>query len=241
MDLAGITAPLCIAVAALVCFALAMEKVIHHCIHKASHDRFWRNFVAALLAELSMLGLISFTLFGISQISFLSSDHIELIEFVHLTLFLMMVLYYVIIGWIALSSKRILNKLGDFEERVENFDLTECVWELRELQELRRKKWFPENPIMVLCGASELHKKTLCNAYLLTRHYFLVSQGLPSTLSLDYAEYVDRCTSALLVKLVQVRWVWVDCMHTGIRRAPTSRMTCTHGLRPNLTPYHKPN
>ena len=50
-------------------------------------------------------------------------------------------------------------------------------------------------------GMSSLDKRLQLNAYLLTRYFFLTSQGPPPDLPFDYAEYVDRCTSALCVKV----------------------------------------
>ena len=61
----------------------------------------------------------------------LTDDHVHLIEFVHLTLFLMMVFYYSVTAWIAYSSKRVLEKCGDYEGRVARFDLVECIMELK--------------------------------------------------------------------------------------------------------------
>ncbi|GMH81418.1 hypothetical protein TrVE_jg13901 [Triparma verrucosa] len=154
-----------------------------------------------------MLGLISFTLFFVSQLSDLTDDHVHLIEFVHLTLFLMMVFYYLVTGWIAYSSKKCLSKFGDYEEKVANFDLVECISELKSCKATRAKEWwYIDAPRHLIFGDSELDKRMHLNAYLLTRHFFLVSQGLPPDLPFDYAEYIDRCSSALCVKLVQVGW-----------------------------------
>ncbi|GMH65493.1 hypothetical protein TL16_g04213 [Triparma laevis f. inornata] len=154
-----------------------------------------------------MLGLISFTLFFVSQLSDLTDDHVHLIEFVHLTLFLMMVFYYLVTGWIAYSSKKCLSKFGDYEEKVANFDLVECISELKACKATRAKDWWCiDAPRHLIFGDSELDKRMHLNAYLLTRHFFLVSQGLPPDLPFDYAEYIDRCSSALCVKLVQVGW-----------------------------------
>lgn len=177
-----------------------------------------------------MLGLISFTLFFVSQLSDLTDDHVHLIEFVHLTLFLMMVFYYLVTGWIAYSSKKCLSKFGDYEEKVRaksffitqthhksspmccktqvaNFDLVECISELKSCKATRAKEWWCiDAPRHLIFGDSELDKRMHLNAYLLTRHFFLVSQGLPPDLPFDYAEYIDRCSSALCVKLVQVGW-----------------------------------
>ena len=97
--------------------------------------------MAALISELSMLGIISFTLFLTSQLGNLTDDHVHLIEFVHLTLFLMMIFYYLVIAWMAVSSKRILKSLGDYEERVLNFDLVECIAELKQIRIERRARW----------------------------------------------------------------------------------------------------
>jgi len=219
LDLAGITVPLSLTVGALVIFALFFEHVIHKAIHAASHDRFWRDYVAAMLAELSMLGLISFTLFLVSQMATLSDDMFHLTEFVHLTLFMMMMIYYTTAAWIARSSKKILNSLGDYENLVYNFDLVECISELKTVRIEKDKTWWiVEHPKQLFFGLSELDKRMQLNAYLLTRYFFLTSQGLPSDLPFDYAEYVDRCTSALCVKLVQVGWrTWVGILiMTGV-------------------------
>jgi hypothetical protein len=214
LDLAGVTVPLSITVACLVGFALFFEHVIHRAIHAAKHDRFWRNYVAAMLAELSMLGLISFTLFLVSQLGSLSEDEYHLTEFVHLTLFMMMSIYYTTAAWIARSSKRILTSLGDYEDLVYNFDLVEGISELKTLRIEKEKQWWViEHPKQIFFGMSELDKRMQLNAYLLTRYFFLTSQGLPPDLPFDYAEYVDRCTSALCVKLVQVGWrTWVGIL-----------------------------
>lgn len=196
---------MCITIACLILFALFFERVIHNFIHAAQKDRFWRNFAAALLAELSMLGLISFSLFLASQMSDLTDDHVHLIEFVHLTLFLMMVFYYSVTAWIAYSSKRVLKKCGDYEEKVAKFDLVECIMELKTCKAKRDREWWCfTGPRQLIFGDSDLDKTMHLNAYLLTRHFFLVSQGLPPDVPFDYAEYIDRCSSALCVKL-QVR------------------------------------
>jgi len=141
LDLSGVTIPLGVILILLVAFAVTIEHLLHKAIHAASHDRFWRNFMAALISELSMLGIISFTLFLTSQLGNLTDDHVHLIEFVHLTLFLMMIFYYLVIAWMAVSSKRILKSLGDYEERVLNFDLVECIAELKQIRIERRARW----------------------------------------------------------------------------------------------------
>ena len=89
-----------------------------------------------------MLGLISFSLFLTSQMSDLTDDHVHLIEFVHLSLFLMMMFYYSVTGWIAFSSKRVLQKCGDYEGKVANFDLVECITELKSCKAKRDKEWW---------------------------------------------------------------------------------------------------
>ncbi len=232
LDLASISIPLSVTIFLLVLFALVTEHIIHTCIHRAAHDRFWRTFAAALLAELSMLGIISFVLFSISQLAPLTDDHIHLIEFVHLTLFLMMIFYYLVVGWIAYSSKAILSKYGDYEVKVANFDLLSCVSELRNITQQRKKRWC-HHPISYLFASTDLDKKMQVNAYLLTRHFFLISHGLPPNLPFDYAEYVDRCTSALLVKLVQVGYrTWVGiliiCITSTVAAAIADEVSVHH-------------
>ena len=204
LNLEGQAFPLAMLVTALVFFALVAESVIHRAVHVASSDRFWRNFVAAMLAELSMLGLISFTLFGVSQSTSLSEDSVLLIEFVHLTIFLMMIIYYSLIGILALATKKVLTQLRENEKDLPKFNLVACISDLRQIQEKREARWWF---ILFPFGCNgELEKKMFKSIYMLTRHYFLVSQGLPTDLPFDFAEYTDRCTSALCVKMVQVGW-----------------------------------
>ena len=109
LDLESQTIPLAILVCILVLFALTAEHIIHKAVHAAHHDRFWRNFAAAMLAELSMLGLISFVLFAISQSrASIGENQVMLIEFVHLTLFIMMIIYYALVGVLAKATKNVL-------------------------------------------------------------------------------------------------------------------------------------
>jgi len=118
---------------------------------------------------------------------------------------MMMMIYYTTAAWIARSSKKTLNRLGDYEDMVYNFDLVECISELKMLRlEKDEQWWIIEHPKHMSYGMSFLDKRLQLNAYLLTRYFFLTSEGLPPDLPFDYAEYVDRCTSALCVKLVQV-------------------------------------
>mmetsp|Transcript_17923 Transcript_17923/g.37274 ORF Transcript_17923/g.37274 Transcript_17923/m.37274 type:complete len:127 (-) Transcript_17923:1581-1961(-) len=122
-----------------------------------------------MLAELSMLGLISFTLFLVSQLGNLSDDEFHLTEFVHLTLFMMMMIYYTTAAWIARSSKKTLNRLGDYEDMVYNFDLVECISELKMLRlEKDEQWWIIEHPKHMSYGMSFLDKRLQLNAYLLT-------------------------------------------------------------------------
>ena len=96
------------------------------------------------------------------------------------------------------------------QDELSKFNLVDCISDLRAIQQERESRWwfilFPFG-----CNGA-LERKMFNNIYLLTRHYFLVSQGLPTDLRFDYAEYIDRCTSALCVKMVQVGWRMWACL-----------------------------
>ena len=211
LDLESQTIPLAVLVCVLVLFALVAEHIIHKAVHAAQHDRFWRNFTAAMLAELSMLGLISFVLFAISQASSIGENQVLLIEFVHLTLFCMMIIYYSLVGVLAKATKRALLQCREHEADLIKFNLIDCITELRTIQQQREARWWF---VLFPFGCNgKLEARMFGKLYLLTRHYFLVSQGLPTDLPFDYAEYIDRCTSALCVKMVQVGWrMWTSLL-----------------------------
>jgi len=92
---------------------------------------------------------------------------------------------------------------------------------------------------ITLCS-TDLDKRMHLNTYLLTRHYFLLSQGLPATLPFDYAEYVDRCTAALLVKLVQVGWrTWLGILTFAAMSIACSLIVdSVHGTDRHMTMEH---
>ena len=208
LDLGSMCTPILVTIACLIFFSVVFEWLIHWAIHVASQDRFWKQYVAAMLAELSMLGLVSFTLFVLSQFKNMSDDDLHVIEFVHLTLFITMLVYYSTAAYIARCSKRILDRFGNFEEKAFNFNLVDCISDLRVARSQDRdiKYWLPGQLRIMIFGANEAEKHAQLSIYLITRHFFLMSHNLPYDMPFDYCEYVDRCTSAICVKLIRVGW-----------------------------------
>ncbi|GMH91815.1 hypothetical protein TL16_g12163 [Triparma laevis f. inornata] len=140
LNLGGLPLILCSILLGLVVLILLLEQGIHHMKHAAQNSRFWKKFWEALEGEMIMLGILSFTLFLLTQGLTGSQDEslehfITLIEFVHIILFITMITYICIIArsgqiaqrWIARMRKQQANfqRLQKVVEEAES----ESFWE----------------------------------------------------------------------------------------------------------------
>ena len=67
LNLAGLPLILCSILLGLITFILLLEQAIHWMKHIAKKSRFWDKFWEALEGEMIILGIVSFTLFLMTQ------------------------------------------------------------------------------------------------------------------------------------------------------------------------------
>ncbi|GMI08942.1 hypothetical protein TrVE_jg11412 [Triparma verrucosa] len=116
LNLAGLPLILCSILLCLVFLILLLEQGIHALKHSAQKSRFWRKFWEALEGELIMLGLLSFSLFlltqGLTGTKDESLEHfITLIEFVHIILFITMITYICVIARSGQVAQRWISRM----------------------------------------------------------------------------------------------------------------------------------
>eukprot|EP01102_Stenamoeba_stenopodia_P007746 TRINITY_DN2181_c1_g2_i1.p1 TRINITY_DN2181_c1_g2~~TRINITY_DN2181_c1_g2_i1.p1 ORF type:complete len:500 (-),score=107.67 TRINITY_DN2181_c1_g2_i1:84-1583(-) len=176
----------------LVVASIAFHTVSHWLQHAVSRSLIGPSFLQAVYRELSLLGMISFFLFVVSFSGGLSTHGKEVVEEIHMTLFIASVYYIAFIVFLLLSSVFWIRRMQKLEHKVAN-QKTErpktTLWE-------KFKKWVSLRQVIVKSEYSQI------------RQAVIDQHQLPQ--EFNYSAYVGVQLQRNLLHIIEIDWkLWL--------------------------------
>lgn len=196
IDVVGILPELCFVVALVIAAIILVDKIFEHLREASEASRFWKVFVKAMEQELVVLGTLSFALFACTASRKGGNEPLmELIEFVHMILFVMAVVYYSLIGVMGKLCAQRLRQLGRLEQEggATAKSISELMSDYKAANRTSRHRFL----------LTHRETTTLRVArFLLCRSVFIIYHELDERFS--YTEYVSRLAEETFIKLLKI-------------------------------------